>query len=89
MPTFLLGFKCAPQPEGPEQMRATAVGELACDLMMGESSPLYVRLYSQGLINGSFGASYDILPGAAYVYAGGDSKDPAPWPGPSCRRRSV
>lgn len=60
MPTFLLGFKCAPQPEGPEQMRATAVGELACDLMMGESSPLYVRLYSQGLINGSFGASYDL-----------------------------
>ena len=34
------------------------------------------RLYSQGLINGSFGTSYDILPGAAYVYAGGDSKDP-------------
>ena len=76
MPTFLVGFKCAPQPDGPEQMRATAIGELACDLMMGESSPLYARLYSQGLINGSFGASYDILPGAAYVYAGGDSKDP-------------
>ena len=75
MPTFLLGFKCAPQADGPEQMRATAIGELACDLMMGESSPLYARLYSQGLINGSFGASYDILPGAAYVYAGGDSKD--------------
>lgn len=76
MPTFLMGFKCAPQDDGPEQMRATAVGELACDLMMGESSPLYARLYSQGLINGSFGASYDILPGASYVYAGGDSKDP-------------
>lgn len=76
MPTFLMGFKCAPQGDGPEQMRATAIGELACDLMMGESSPLYARLYSQGLINGSFGASYDILPGAAYVYAGGDSKDP-------------
>lgn len=76
MPTFLLGFKCVPQADGPEQMRATAIGELACDLMMGESSPLYARLYSQGLINGSFGASYDILPGAAYVYAGGDSKDP-------------
>ena len=76
MPTFLLGFKCAPQADGPEQMRATAIGELACDLMMGESSPLYARLYSQGLINGSFDASYDILPGAAYVYAGGDSKDP-------------
>ena len=76
MPTFLLGFKCAPQADGPAQMRSTAIGELACDLMMGESSPLYARLYSQGLINGSFGASYDILPGAAYVYAGGDSKEP-------------
>ena len=43
---------------------------------MGESSPLYARLYSQGLINGSFGSAFDILPGAAYVYAGGDSKDP-------------
>ena len=75
MPTFLLGFKCPPVPEGPDRMRPTAIGELACDLMMGESSPLYARLYSQGLINGSFGASYDILPGAAYVYAGGDSKD--------------
>ena len=29
-------------------MRATAVGELACDLLMGESSPLYVRLYEPG-----------------------------------------
>ena len=76
MPTFLLGFKCAPQADGPEQMRATAIGELACDLMMGESSPLYARLYSQGLINGSFGAAFDLLPGAAYAYAGGDSKDP-------------
>ena len=43
---------------------------------MGESSPLYARLYSQGLINGSFGAAFDLLPGAAYAYAGGDSKDP-------------
>ena len=28
------------------------------------------------MINGSFGCSYDILPGAAYVYLGGDSNDP-------------
>ena len=76
MPSFLLGFKCPPQADGPQQARAAAIGELACDLMMGESSPLYARLYSQGLINGSFGASYDILPGAAYVYVGGDSNDP-------------
>ena len=58
------------------QHRFAAIGELACDVLMGESSPLYARLYSQGLINGSFGAAFDLLPGAAYAYAGGDSKDP-------------
>ena len=76
MPSFLVGFKCPPQHGGEEQHRFAAIGELACDVLMGESSPLYARLYSQGLVNGSFGAAFDILPGAAYAYAGGDSKDP-------------
>ncbi|HAX31268.1 MAG TPA: insulinase family protein [Oscillibacter sp.] len=76
MPSFLVGFKCPPQHGGEEKHRFAAIGELACDVLMGESSPLYARLYSQGLINGSFGAAFDILPGAAYAYAGGDSKDP-------------
>lgn len=76
MPSFLVGFKCPPQHGGEEQHRFAAIGELACDVLIGESSPLYARLYSQGLINGSFGAAFDILPGAAYAYAGGDSKDP-------------
>ena len=76
MPTFLVGFKCPPQHGGEAQHRFAAIGELACDVLMGESSPLYARLYSQGLINGAFGAAFDLLPGAAYAYAGGDSKDP-------------
>ena len=76
MPTFLAGFKCPPQHGGEEQHRFAAIGELACDVLMGESSPLYARLYAEGLINGSFGAAFDLLPGASYVYAGGDSKDP-------------
>ena len=76
MPTFLVGFKCPPQHGGEQQHRFTAIGELACDVLMGESSPLYAHLYAEGLINGSFGAAFDLLPGASYVYAGGDSKDP-------------
>ena len=76
MPTFLVGFKCPPQHGGEAQHRFAAIGELACDVLMGESSPLYARLYAEGLINGSFGAAFDLLPGASYVYAGGDSKDP-------------
>ncbi len=75
MPTFLAGFKCPAVPEGQERMRQNIIGSLACDALMGDSSPLFARLYSKGLINGSFGSSYDILPGVAYVYAGGDSND--------------
>ena len=48
MPTFLLGFKCPPVPEGEERMRLDILGDLACDVLMGESSPLFTRLYSQG-----------------------------------------
>ena len=50
MPSFLVGFKCPPQHGGEEQHRFAAIGELACDVLMGESSPLYARLYSQGLL---------------------------------------
>ena len=73
---FMLGFKCPPVPEGPDRMRLDILGDLACDVLMGESSPLFTRLYSQGLINGTFDSAYDLLPGAAYVFCGGDSNDP-------------
>ena len=76
MPTFLAGFKCPPAPEGQERMRNNIIGELACDVLLGDSSPLFSRLYAQGLINGSFGSSYDLLPGVAYVNLGGDSNEP-------------
>ena len=75
MPSFLVGFKCPAPPEGEQRLRWDILGDLACDILMGDSSPLFSRLYSQGLINGSFGSSFDLLPGAAYAYAGGDSKD--------------
>jgi len=75
-PQFLVGYKCDPVPEGEERLRAMVLGDLACDLLFGESSPLYQRLYSQGLINSSFGGDYELLPGAAHLYAGGESRDP-------------
>lgn len=75
-PQFLTGWKCRPVPRGEARLRAMIVGDLACDLLFGESSPLYQRLYSQGLINSSFGGDFELLPGAAYLYAGGESRDP-------------
>ena len=74
-PQFLAGFKCAPAAEGDAYMRATILGDMASDILMGESSALYQRLYEQGLINPSFGGAFEMMPGVAYLYAGGDSKD--------------
>ena len=74
-PQFLAGFKCAPAAEGDDYMRATILGDMASDILLGESSALYQRLYEQGLINPSFGGAFEMMPGVAYLYAGGDSKD--------------
>jgi len=75
MPQFLTGYKCTPVENGEAFLRANLIGDMACDLLLGESSPLYLRLYDQGLINTSFGGAFEMMPGVAYLYAGGDSKD--------------
>ena len=74
-PQFLAGFKCRPAQDGEEYMRLALIGDMACDILLGDSSPLYLRLYDEGLINTSFGGSFEMMPGIAYLYAGGDSKD--------------
>lgn len=75
MPQFLLGFKCKPVETGEGYLRRNLIGNMACDLLLGESSPLYLRLYGQGLINTSFGGAFEMMPDTAYLYAGGDSRD--------------
>lgn len=75
MPMFLAGYKCPPV-QGGELLRQSIIGDMACDVLFGESSPLYTRLYEEGAINGSLGGNFDQLPGAAYLYVGGDVKDP-------------
>ncbi len=75
-PQFLAGFKCQPVPDGEEYLRMNLVGDLACDILLGESSPLYLRLYDEGIINTSFGGTYEMMPGIAYLYAGGECKEP-------------
>ena len=75
-PQFLVGFKCPAVGDGEELFRQSLIGELACDILLGDSSPLYMRLYDEGLINGSFGGDFDQLPGVAYLYAGGECKEP-------------
>ena len=63
LPQFLVGFKCETN-EG-DLLRQSLIGEMASDVLLGDSSPLYQRLYDEGLINGSFGGGFDQLPGVA------------------------
>lgn len=74
LPQFLVGFKCEAD-EG-DLLRQSLIGEMASDVLLGDSSPLYQRLYDEGLINGSFGGGFDQLPGVACLCAGGEGEQP-------------
>ena len=76
MPTFQLGFKCAPIAAGDEAIRQEVIGDLAAEALFGESSVLYLRLYEQGLIDSSFGGGFESVDGCALLTCGGDSEDP-------------
>lgn len=75
-PNFLLGYKAEPHTQGQEDLRRTLLGELCAELLCGENSPLYARLYREGLINKRFEAGYNSYPGAAFLVLGGESPDP-------------
>jgi len=76
MPNFQLAFKCEPLENGADDMRAEAVGDLAAEALLGESSQLYLKLYEQGLIDASFGGGFESLDGCCMLSCGGDSNDP-------------
>ena len=75
-PIFQLGFKADPAPMGQERLRRQLIGTLAMEVLCGSSSSLYAKLYREGLINQKFGCGYEAYPGCAFLYAGGESKDP-------------
>ena len=76
LPTFQIGLKARVPKWGYEAFRAEMIGELAAEMLAGESSPLYARLYDSGLIDAGFSIGYDSLPGVAFLSADGDSRDP-------------
>lgn len=76
MPMFYLGFKCEPPALGEAAVRCEAVGDLAAEALFGESSALYLRLYEEGLIDGSFGGGFETIDGMAMLTVSGDSENP-------------
>ena len=76
MPMFQLGFKCEPPALGEVAVRAEIVGDLAAEVLFGESSALYLRLYEDGLIDSAFGGGFETIDGMALLTVSGDSEDP-------------
>ena len=76
LPIFLAGCKAQPAPKGRENLRLELVSGLALEILVGHSSPLFFRLYGQGLVNSDFSASFDSAADAAYSMFGGECRDP-------------
>lgn len=76
-PLFQIGVKGQPAQDGPGRLRQKLLGDLTCEALMGSSSSLYSKLYTQGLINSGFYCGFMDYPGCAFLVAGGESKDPA------------
>ncbi|MDR0491319.1 MAG: insulinase family protein [Oscillospiraceae bacterium] len=76
LPIFLAGCKAKAATRGPDSLRLELTSALALDLLAGQSSPLYLRLYSEGLICSDFSASFESAAGAAYSMFGGETRDP-------------
>ena len=51
-------------------------GQLAAELLLGESAALYEDLYTRGLIDADFSSGFTRVPGAAFLQAGGAGCDP-------------
>lgn len=76
MPMFQLGFKCEPLGKEEDSVRRELIGDLAAEMLFGESSELYLRLYEQGVIDSSFGGGFETVKGMAMLTASGDSFTP-------------
>lgn len=77
MPMFAVGFRCAVPEGGRESMKREVVGDLACELLAGEATALYQRLYEENLIDSDFTAGFECVKGAGLISFSGDSRDPA------------
>ena len=76
MPMFSVGFKGTEIPKGPQRLRQEIIGDLAGEILCGESSRLYQSLYESGLIDPGFGVSYSLVRELSMLCLGGDSENP-------------
>lgn len=77
MPLFMLGFKDNDIGYGGERLLKKIIEtDILNEMIFSKSSPLYERLYNEGLINQKFSAEYEPQVDYGFTAADGESKDP-------------
>ena len=76
LPLALMGWKDDPARFGDDPVFYRNVAEIAAACLCGPSSPLYHRLFEQGLITRDFTCEYLFFPGGGCLVLGGESRDP-------------
>ncbi|MGM9520915.1 MAG: EF-P 5-aminopentanol modification-associated protein YfmH [Oscillospiraceae bacterium] len=75
-PIFLAGAKSESGLKGKSGARFELVASMAMSTLMGKATPLYNRLYSEGLVNDTFGYDFERTSGVSLLSFGGESKNP-------------
>ena len=74
-PLFFTGSRVDVPDGGKEYLRKITVGQLSTSLFLGESSPLYAKLYAEGLVMEDFIAEFDVVADTASIIFGGEARD--------------
>ena len=76
-PMFQIGFKDITPFNGGEELLCREIStDIIVDILFGKSSDFYMELYSDGLIDSSFGAETELEKRYGFTLIGGESKDP-------------
>lgn len=75
-PIFMTGVKVVSKLSGRELLKREMVGSLAAAYVSGKSSPLYARMYREGIITHDFACGFDSGHSYAICEFGGESRDP-------------
>lgn len=77
MPMFMMGFRDdAVITKGVQCLRREVAIKILLEMILGRSSALYNKLYSEGLINNTFEIDYTAEESYAFSNIGGESKNP-------------
>lgn len=74
MPTFALAFRCPTAKE--QRLKMELLGDLAAEMLAGESTPLYTRMYEDGIIDCDFSGGYETIKDVSFLTFSGDSNHP-------------